>query len=169
LDFVLKKEVVNVAINIESDIEETAKRVYKELGPGHQEVIYREAMSIELQDRGYMVKTEMPVSIRYTTTTGKVVIVGDSRADLCVEKSGEKAIIELKTVSPLLKKDKDGKEKEINMKDLFQLLKYLEALSEKKAFLINFPFPPRGEPEISEKSYEKGEDHQGLTTSIPDS
>ena len=137
-----------MAISIESDIEETAKRVYQELGAGHQEVIYREAMSIELQDQGYMVKTEMPVSIKYTTKTGKVVIVGDSRADLYIEKSGEKAIIELKTVAPLLKKDKDGKEKKVDIKELLQLQKYLEALSEKKGFLINFPFPPRREPEI---------------------
>ncbi len=137
-----------MAISIESDIEETAKRVYKELGAGHQEVTYREAMSIELQDRGYMVKTEMPVGIKYTTKTGKVVIVGDSRADLCIEKSGEKAIIELKTVAPLLKRDKDGKERKVDIKELLQLQKYLEALSEKKGFLINFPFPPRREPEI---------------------
>ena len=157
--------------SIESVIGEAAKRVYEELGAGHQEVIYREAMSIELQDQGYMVKTEMPVSIKYTTTNEKVVIVGDSRADLYIEKNGEKAVIELKTVAPLLKedkdgkekkdkdgkekKDKDGKEKKINTRDIFQLQKYLEALSEKKGFLINFPFPPRREPEIIEKIHEK--------------
>ena len=137
-----------MAIRIESDIEESAKRVYEELGAGHQEVTYREAMSIELQDCGYMVKTEMPVGIKYTTTTGKEVIVGDSRADLFIEKGGEKAIIELKTVSPLLRKDKDGKLKKLNIKELLQLQKYIEALSEKKGFLINFPFPPTKEPEI---------------------
>ena len=141
--------------SIESVIGEAAKRVYQELGAGHQEVIYREAMSIELQDQGYMVKTEMPVSIKYTTTNEKVVIVGNSRADLYIERNGEKAIIELKTVVPLLREDKDGKENEMNTRDILQLQKYLEALNEEKGFLINFPFPPREEPEIIEKIHEK--------------
>ena len=42
---------------------QVAKYVYKTLGPGHEEVIYRDAMSVELQDRGYTVKTEAPISI----------------------------------------------------------------------------------------------------------
>ena len=46
---------------------QVAKYVYKTLGPGHEEVIYRDAMSVELQDRGYTVKTEAPISIRYRT------------------------------------------------------------------------------------------------------
>ena len=44
-------------------IKQVAKYVYKTLGPGHEEAIYRDAMSVELQDRGYTVKTEAPVSI----------------------------------------------------------------------------------------------------------
>lgn len=142
---------------IESNIEETAKRVYKELGAGHQEAIYREAMSIELQDRGYIVKTEMPVSIKYTTAKHKKVItIGDSRVDLYVEKGKERAIIELKAVKTVLggssKKREDTKEDfEKTMEDVkeyAQLQKYLQALSEERGFLINFPFPPMEEPEI---------------------
>ena len=52
-------------------IKQVAKYVYKTLGPGHEEAIYRDAMSVELQDRGYTVKTEAPVSIQYTTKKGK--------------------------------------------------------------------------------------------------
>ena len=40
---------------------QVAKYVYETLGPGHEEVIYRDAMSVELQDRGYTVKTEAPI------------------------------------------------------------------------------------------------------------
>ena len=52
-------------------IKQVAKYVYKTLGPGHEEAIYRDAMSVELQDRGYTVKTEAPISIRYKTKKGK--------------------------------------------------------------------------------------------------
>ena len=48
-------------------IKQVANYVYNILGPGHEEAIYRDAMSLELQDRGYTVKTEAPVSIRYKT------------------------------------------------------------------------------------------------------
>ncbi len=46
---------------------QVAKYVYETLGPGHKEAIYRDAMSVELQYRGYTVKTEAPISIRYKT------------------------------------------------------------------------------------------------------
>ena len=48
-------------------IKQVAKYVYDTFGSGHEESIYRDAMSIELQDRGYTVKTEAPVSIKYKT------------------------------------------------------------------------------------------------------
>jgi len=44
-------------------IKQVAKYVYISLGPGHEEAIYRDGMSVELLDRGYTVKTEAPVSI----------------------------------------------------------------------------------------------------------
>jgi len=129
---------------IRKDVEDAAKRVYNELGAGHEEAIYRDAMSVELQDMGYTVKTEMPVEIKYETSKGKNITIGNGRIDLYIEKEGEKAIIELKAVAPL----KKGKEKEI--KEQYQLKKYLKSLSlgEKNGFLINFCFPPQDEPEI---------------------
>ena len=50
---------------------DAAKYVYSTLGAGHEEAIYRDAMSIELQDRGFTVKTEAPISIKYKTKKGK--------------------------------------------------------------------------------------------------
>ena len=44
-------------------IKQVAKYVYETLGAGHEEAIYRDARSVELQDRGCTVKTEAPVSI----------------------------------------------------------------------------------------------------------
>jgi len=132
-------------MEFQKEIFEVAKRVYETLGPGHEEVVYREAMSIELQDRGYLVKTEMPVNVPYKTSSGKEVAIGATRVDLYIEKGGESAIIELKAVSSLLQKGKEGKD----IKELWQLKKYLSTLGGGKVgYLVNFPFPPKDEPEI---------------------
>ena len=127
-------------------IKQVAKYVYETLGAGHEEAIYRDAMSVELQDRGYTVKTEAPVSIQYTTKKGKKMIVGSGKIDLYVTKAGKYSVIELKTVSRILKEN--SKKTKEDTKEYHQLKKYLEALDVETGVLINFPFPPEDEPEI---------------------
>ena len=127
-------------------IKQVAKYVYDTLGPGHEEAIYRDAMSIELQDRGYTVKTEAPISIRYKTKKGKEMIVGGAKIDLYVIKNEKYAVIELKTVGRILKEN--GKKKKEDTKEYHQLQKYLGALYVETGVLINFPFPPEDEPEM---------------------
>ena len=90
-------------------IKQVAVYVYESLGPGHEEAIYRDAMSVELQDRGYTVKTEAPISIRYKTKKGKEMIVGSGKLDLYVAKGGNYAVVELKTVSKILKENSKKK------------------------------------------------------------
>jgi GxxExxY protein len=125
---------------------QVAKYVYETLGPGHEEAIYRDAMSVELQDRGYTVKTEAPISIRYKTKKGKEMIVGSGKIDLYVTKGNNYSVIELKTVGRILK-EKGNKTKE-DTKEYHQLKKYLEALKIESGMLINFPFPPEDYPEF---------------------
>ena len=127
-------------------IKQVAKYVYKTLGPGHEEAIYRDAMSVELQDRGYTVKTEAPVSIQYTTKKGKKMIVGRGGIDLFIMKENKYAVIELKAISRILKEN--SKKTKEDTKEYHQLKKYLEALDVETGVLINFPFPPEYEPEI---------------------
>ena len=127
-------------------IKQVAMYVYDTLGPGHEEAIYRDAMSIELQDRGYTVKTEAPVSIKYKTKKGKEMIVGGAKIDLYIIKNDKYAVIELKTVGQILKKN--GKKTKEDTKEYHQLQKYLSALDVETGMLINFPFPPEDEPEI---------------------
>ena len=129
-------------------IKQVAKYVYSKLGSGHEEAIYRDAMSLELQDRGFRVKTEAPVSIRYKTKKGKEMIVGCGKIDLYTQKAGKYSVIELKAVSRIIK-EKSSKTKE-DTKEYHQLRKYLEALNIENGILINFPFPPEKEPEIIE-------------------
>tara|TARA_B100000925_G_scaffold267943_1_gene228756 strand:- start:231 stop:632 length:402 start_codon:yes stop_codon:yes gene_type:complete len=129
-------------------IKKVANFVYDRLGPGHEEAIYRDAMSVELQDRGYTVKTEAPVSIRYTTKKGKDMIVGSGKIDLYLRKGDNEGVIELKTVSKILKEN--GKKTKEDTKEYHQLKKYLNALNVDTGVLINFPFPPEKRPEIIE-------------------
>ena len=125
-----------------------AKYVYSTLGAGHEEAIYRDAMSIELQDRGFTVKTEAPVSIKYRSKKGKDMIVGSGKIDLYIMKAGKYTVVELKTVSRILKEG--GKKTKEDTKEYIQLKKYLEALDIENGMLINFPFPPEDKPEIIE-------------------
>ena len=103
-------------------IKEIAKYVYKTLGPGHEETIYRDAMSIELQERGYTVKTEAPVSIRYKTKKGRDMIVGSGKIDLYIMKGKKYGIIELKAGGRLL--PDAGKKTKSDKKEYHQLRKY---------------------------------------------
>jgi len=131
---------------IKNTIKDVAKYVYKTLGPGHAEVIYRDAMSVELQERGFKVKTEAPVSIRFKTKKGKNMIVGSGKVDLFLEKSNKFIVVELKTVGKIIKEK--GKTNKHETREYIQLQKYLSALDIKIGMLINFPFPPEKEPEI---------------------
>ena len=127
---------------------DAAKYVYSTLGAGHEEAIYRDAMSIELQDRGFTVKTEAPVSIKYRSKKGKDMIVGSGKIDLYIMKAGKYTVVELKTVGRILKEG--GKKTKEETKEYIQLKKYLEALNIENGLLINFPFPPEDKPEIIE-------------------
>ena len=127
---------------------DAAKYVYSTLGAGHEEAIYRDAMSIELQDRGFTVKTEAPVSIKYRSKKGKNMIVGSGKIDLYIIKAGKYTVVELKTVGRILKEG--GNKTKENTKEYIQLKKYLEALDIANGMLINFPFPPEDKPEIIE-------------------
>jgi len=127
---------------------DAAKYVYSTLGAGHEEAIYRDALSIELQDRGFTVKTEAPVSIKYRSKKGKDMIVGSGKIDLYIIKAGKYTVVELKTVGRILKEG--GNKTKENTKEYIQLKKYLEALDIENGILINFPFPPEDKPEIIE-------------------
>lgn len=70
---------------------DSAIAVHKELGPGLLESIYETVLAYELQQRGFRVSRQLPISIQYKEMTFDDAF----RADLVVE---EKVIIELKSV-----------------------------------------------------------------------
>ena len=92
--------------------------VYKELGYGFLESVYKRAMLITLRARGLRVVGETPIRVWYRGED-----VGDFRADILVE---EKVILELQAARAL-----DGAHEA-------KLLNYLRATDKEVGLLLNF-------------------------------
>jgi len=92
--------------------------VYNELGPGHLESVYEEAMQIALDERGVHAQRQVPVPVWFH---GKRI--GDFRADMLVE---GKVILELKTA------------RAIDLAHQAQLMHYLKATQIEVGLLLNF-------------------------------
>jgi GxxExxY protein len=95
-----------------------AYKVYKELGFGFLESVYKKAMVIELTKDDLKVEAEKPLKIYYDNQ-----VVGDFFADLFVE---ETVAVELKSVENLTKAHE------------VQLVNYLNGLKKDIGLLINF-------------------------------
>ena len=95
-----------------------AYTVYKKLGFGFLESVYRKAMVIELTRADLKVEEEKPLRVYYDG-----YVVGNFSADLLVEGT---IVIELKSVQNLVK------EHEV------QLVNYLNVIEEEIGLLINF-------------------------------
>jgi len=96
----------------------SAYRVYKQLGFGFLESVYKKAMVIELAKNSLKVQEEKPLQVYYDNQA-----VGDFYVDLFVE---ETVIVELKSLQGLTK------EHEV------QLVNYLHGLNKEIGMLINF-------------------------------
>jgi GxxExxY protein len=92
--------------------------VYRTLGPGFVESIYRNALCRELTCKGIAIEPEQEVSIAY-----KDHVVGRHRLDLLVDR---RVIVELKAVSGIL---------DVH---LAQALSYLKATHVEVALIVNF-------------------------------
>lgn len=92
--------------------------VMKELGPGFQERIYKNALLITLKEKGLRVETEQPFEVVY-----RGVVVGRYNADLVVEKT---VIVELKCCESLVSEHQA------------QLFNYLKVSQLPIGLLINF-------------------------------
>jgi GxxExxY protein len=98
-----------------------AVEVHKHLGPGFPELIYEEAMCIELRARGIPYQRQVATPVLY-----KGHVVGKGRVDLLVK---DAIIVELKAIEVVLTVHQA------------QLLSYLKARERKLGLLINFNVP----------------------------
>ena len=95
-----------------------AYTVYKKLGFGFLESVYRKAMVIELTKAGLKVEEEKSMQVHYDNE-----VVGNFSADLFVE---DTVVVELKSVQNMVKDHE------------VQLVNYLNALIKDIGLLINF-------------------------------
>lgn len=93
-------------------------RVYNELGSGFLEVVYRNALLMELRDGGITALPEAPIEVFYRDR-----VAGSFRADILVE---GRMILELKAMP------------RIGPQERRQLLNYLKASRIPVGFVLNF-------------------------------
>ena len=110
------------------DVEQMARDVYSELGPGYSERVYHNAMEVLLREKKIPYESERHILVRF-----RGHVVGQLRADIIIDNS---VILELKAIKSLT----DGME--------LQAQKYLDLTGLKTAYLVNFPLQPDREVEI---------------------
>jgi GxxExxY protein len=96
-----------------------AFEVHKRLGPGFLEAVYREALSVELAERGIPFSREVDIPVFYK---GKELQTG-YRSDFVCHAS---IVVEIKAIS------------KIGDVEMAQVLNYLRATGFQKALLFNF-------------------------------
>jgi GxxExxY protein len=121
---------------IYTNIFELAKKVYKNLGPGHTEFIYHRAMEIELRLSSINYETEKRVIINYIDENQNHYSIGEERIDLYLRlENNIEVIVELKAVI--------NKPKELEYAQLRKYYRELNKINIKPlhGILINFPQP----------------------------
>jgi len=104
---------------IGKDVVDCAMKIHMDLGPGLLESVYTIILQKKLQDRGYQVEREVPISVNYEGITFE----SGFRDDLLIN---DKFIVELKSVEQLA--PVHGK----------QLLTYLKLKGFRLGLLVNF-------------------------------
>jgi GxxExxY protein len=110
-----------------------AERVYKQLGPGHNERIYHKAMTYELWCNGFSIDTEMNVVVSYTDSKEHTHFLESERVDIFIH--SHNIIIELKAI-----------QRDIQAQEICQIRKYFNELSKigknvSYGIIINFRQP----------------------------
>ena len=108
--------------DITKKIIECFYKVYNTLGYGYLEKVYENALAIELENAGFQLTQQQPITVYY-----KGQPVGEYFADILVE---DKVILELKTAEKLIKEHKA------------QLFNYLKATDKEVGLVLNFGREP---------------------------
>jgi len=104
-------------------IEEFAREIYSDLGPGYSERVYHNAMEVLLRAKGIPYESERVVLIKF-----KDHVIGNLRIDMIIDNT---TILEFKII------------KSLNEAAECQARNYLHLTGLKTAYLINYP-PCRG-------------------------
>ena len=117
----------------ENRIIEASKRVYQQLGCGHNEHIYHKALVYELNCLGYNLDTEMNLLVKYKDSKGNTHVLASERIDVFIH--GINIVLELKATA-----------KPIQSQEFAQIKKYFNELNKLNiicsyGIIINFPQP----------------------------
>jgi GxxExxY protein len=98
-------------------MESIIKEVWTELGPGHSESIYHNALEVNLRQNGIQYETERIIPVMF-----KGHVIGNMRADIILSDR----VLELKSIVSLSEKDRT------------QIKNYMKLLGLKLGILVNF-------------------------------
>ena len=110
------------------EIKKFAIEIYKELGAGYDEVIYEEALAIELRNKKIPYEVERNTEVFY-----KGIKVGINRLDFIVD---GKLVVELKAHNSITRSHEG------------QTRSYLKSTNLKNGLIVNFPYPDKDEPDF---------------------
>ena len=124
---------MDASLSLETKILDASKRVYQQLGPGHNEHIYHKALVYELNCLGYSLDTEMNILVKYKDSQGDTHVLASERIDIFIH--NENVVLELKATA-----------KPIQSHELAQIKKYFNELNKINitcvfGIVINFPQP----------------------------
>ena len=121
-------------------IENLMNEIYTELGPGHSERVYHNAVEVVLREKNIKYESERIIPVVF-----RGHVIGNVRADIIVD---GRYILEFKTIRTL----GDGAE--------LQAQNYLRLTGLRKAYLVNFP--PHSGREVEVKKIELGPSKEEL-------
>jgi GxxExxY protein len=101
------------------NIEDFAREIYSDLGPGYSERVYHNAMEVLLREKGIPYESERVVLIKF-----KGHVIGNLRIDMIIDNT---TILEFKII------------KSLNEAAECQARNYLHLTGLKTAYLVNYP------------------------------
>ena len=107
---------------IGKDIVDCSYKIHKELGPGMLERVYEVCLEYELRLKGYDVKRQVDIPIKYK----EIIFEEGLRLDLLIE---DKVIVEVKAVEL------------VNPVWSAQIISHLKLLDKNLGYLVNFNVP----------------------------
>jgi GxxExxY protein len=107
---------------IGKDIVDSSYKIHKELGPGLLERVYEVCLEYELRAKGYNVKRQVDIPIKYK----EIIFEEGLRLDLLIE---DKVIVEVKAVEL------------VNPVWSAQIISHLKLLDKNLGYLVNFNVP----------------------------
>ena len=125
---------------------EASKRVFSELGIGHNERVYHKALIYELNCHNIHIDTEMNIVVKYLDSKGNNHNLESVRIDIFIHKYN--IILELKAI-----------QRKIQNQEIAQIKKYFNILNKEKnikvpyGIIINFPQPASNKEIINEIEY----------------